>query len=665
MHRKPAQQFAVASLTVLLLPAVARAADPADNLAALKSMSLEDLGEIRVSTVVAASKYEQKTTEAPSSVSVVTQDEIKLYGWRNLSEILASLQGFYVSYDRNNAYLGVRGLSLGDFNSRVLLLIDGHRMNDNLTDSAGIGNEFPLDVSMIDRVEVIRGPGSVLYGNNAFFAVINVVTRSAAQVNGVEAAGEYSDNFGGKFNVNLGKAFTNGLSVLVSGAYYRSDGQPNLPYTPPPASGTPGWVSTNMDGEYYGSAFSTVKYGDFTLQGGFNRREKTDPTALQFTVPNDPRARSISDRSYLDLSWNHDFPDIVEVAARLYYDRYDLQTGNPFSNPLPPNFYLDTQSGEWWGAEVQLNKKIWDKHMISVGAEFRDDFRQHDDVMDNLGDHFIKDATRVSEGVFAEGDFALRDDLHFNGGVRYDQDGDFEPSFSPRLGLIYQPLEKSTFKALYGTAFRAPNFQEISDSNGQLHTPETIDSYELVYEQGIGGHLRSSLSAFYNQMDGLIVFQNGTYNNLDADTRGVEVAIDGLWPHGLRSRASYTWQQTQDLSGGGDFPDSPEHMVKFNLSVPVYLEKAFVSLELQYVNSRQTYYTDPNTAATVPGMDAAGYPTLNLTFFSRDIVKNLEFTAGIYNLTDENYADPASRYHVQDQIPQDGRSFRVKLAYRF
>ena len=141
--------------------------------------------------------------------------------------------------------------------------------------------------------------------------------------------------------------------------------------------------------------------------------------------------------------------------------------------------------------------------------------------------------------------------------------------------------------------------------------------------------------------------------------------MEGVWTNGFRSRASYTLQRTENLSEGGGFPDSPEHMIKLNLSVPVVKEKVFASLEFQYVSSRHTVYTDPNTAATVPGVDTPGFPTVNFTLFSKDIVKNLEVSASIYNLLDQSYADPASRYHLQDQIPQDGRSFRLKLAYRF
>jgi outer membrane receptor for ferrienterochelin and colicins len=678
MHRKSALKSALTGLSVALFAAFARADENAANLAALKSMSLEDLGEIKVNIVVTASKYEQKTTEAPSSVSVVTQEEIKLNGYRTLADILGSLQGFSVTYDRNNAYVGVRGLSLGDFNSRVLLLIDGHRMNNNLTDSADIGNEFLLDADLIDRVEVIRGPGSVLYGNNAFFAVINVITRKGGQVNGVEASGEYGEFDTFKFRVTAGKAFTNGVSLLLSGSYYNSEGADLLGYNLPPGLAlNPGnqtgqQVSTNMDGENYGQFFASIGYGEFALEGGYDRREKVDPTAYNFTTFDDPRARAVAERSYADLKFTHEFPDIADLTARVYYDRYDTKTGYPlYAAPAPTFFYQEVESGEWWGAELQLNKKLWQKHQLSVGAEYRDDFQQNDQLFDENGNPFGSGlhATRQSYGVFAEGDFVLRDDLHFNAGARYDQVGDFDPAVSQRLGLIYRPFEKSTIKALYGTAFRAPNFQEIIYSYYTLKNPETIDSYELVYEQGIGEHLRSSVSGFYNRLNNLIVFENGLYENLNAETRGMELALEGTWAKGVRARASYTLQRTDNITDGGSFPDSPEHMVKLNVSVPVFKENLFASLEVQYVSSRHTVYTDPNVghngSLNFPGADTDGFPTVNFTLFSKDIVKNWEVSASVYNLLGENYADPATRFHLQDQIPQNGRTFRLKMTYRF
>ncbi len=154
--------------------------------------------------------------------------------------------------------------------------------------------------------------------------------------------------------------------------------------------------------------------------------------------------------------------------------------------------------------------------------------------------------TRQSYGVYAEGDVELLKQLHLNAGGRYDQYGDFQPAWDPRVALIYDPFEKSTFKAIYGTAFRAPNFLELSDPRFQNISPENITSYELVYEQGIGRNLRSTVSGFYNKMDDLIVFQNGKYSNINAESQGVELGLEGNWAWGLRGRASYTLQDAEN-----------------------------------------------------------------------------------------------------------------------
>src|SRR5580692_11900059 len=139
----------------------------------LSEVSLEELSNIQV---YSASKHMQNASEAPASVTVVTADEIQKYGYRNLADILRSVPGFYVTYDRDYTFVGVRGFGrLGDWNSRILVLIDGHRINNNVLGQAMLGNEFLVDVDMIDRVEIVCAPSSSLYGANAFFAVINVI----------------------------------------------------------------------------------------------------------------------------------------------------------------------------------------------------------------------------------------------------------------------------------------------------------------------------------------------------------------------------------------------------------------------------------------------------------------------------------------------------------
>jgi iron complex outermembrane receptor protein len=635
----------------------------------LTELPLEALMEVEVPKVYGASKIEQKTTEAPASITIVSADEIKKYGYRTLADILASAPGFFVSYDRNYAFLGTRGVSLGDFNSRVLLLVDGHRVNNNLTDGAYIGPEFILDIDLIDRVEIIRGPGSVLYGNNAVFGVINVITRQGKQLNGTEVSGEYGSFDTYKARVTYGKLFTNGVQLMLSGTYYDSGGQDRLFYkefnTPAQNNG----VAQNLDGGSLESFFGSLGYRDFALEGAFINREKQNPTAQFSTTFNDPRLRTTDQQGYATLKYAHSFPEVVDVTAKIYYDGYVHKIGYPQSLVIGTNvvfsaFSTEKDVGEWWGAELQLNKRLWERHVVTLGAEYRDDFRQEQQIS---GQNPIT-RTRQSYGIYAQGDFALLTNLHLDGGVRYDQYSDFDPAIDPRVALIYNPFEKSTFKFIYGAAFRAPNFSELSDPRFQAIKPEEITAYELVYEQQIGQHLRSSITGFYNQMNNLIVFNSGSFTNFNAETEGLEMALEGFWANGTRGRVSYSLQDTRDHSVGWDMPDSPTHLIKLNLSVPLVGDKLFAGAEFQYTSTRLSLHNTTDASGqplTVQGADAAGYGILNLTLFSQNFIKNLEFSASLYNVFDRKYSDPASHFHQQDTIEQDGRSFRVKLTYRF
>jgi len=648
----------------MFLVLAARAAETTSDQkpSGLADLSLEALMEIEVPKVYGASKIEQKATEAPSSITVITSDEIKRYGYRTLADALQSVQSFHVSYDRNYAFLGARGVSLGDFNDRMLVLVDSHRINNNYNDGAFIDTAFLLDLDLIDRIEVIRGPGSVLYGNNAFFGVINVITRQGKQLNGAEVSGAFGtfDTYQGR--VSVGKLFTNGVQLLLSGTLYDSDGAERLFYKEFNAPTNNNGVAQNMDGDSFRSFFGSLNYRDFTLAGAFNRREKVNPTAIYapFTVFNDPRLRTTDEQSYTSLKYVHSFPEVVDVTAQVYYDRYDHEIGYPSA----ATFVTEKDVGEWWGAELQLNKRLWDRHIVTLGAEYRNDFLQEQSV----SGQDPKIGGRQSHGVYAQGDFAVLTNLHFNGGVRYDQYGEFDPAFNPRLALIYNPVEKSTIKALYGTAFRAPSFYEITTSDHVLE-PEGITSYELVYEQEIGRHLRSSISGFYNQMNDLLVFSSGTFTNFDAETKGLELALAGSWTNGIRGRLSYSLQETRNHSLAWEMPDSPTHLVKCNLSVPLYRDKIFAGVEFLYTSNRRSLDNTVDKVTgqplTIQGENAAGFGIVNLTLFSQNLVKNLEFSASVYNLLDRKYADPASTFHTQDTLERDGRSFRIKLTYRF
>src|SRR3984893_17325777 len=192
--RWPAARQAPVSviLSLLLLlnttPALAQNKGDTPN---LLDMSLEDLMAVEIDSVYGASGFTQKVTEAPASITIITSEEIQKHGYRTLADILRNVRGFYVTYDRNYSYLGVRGFGLpGEYNNSIALLADGHRLNDNIFDGALIGTEFPVDVDLIDRVEIIRGPNSSLYVASAFLAVINVITKRGRDLSKVNVAGE-------------------------------------------------------------------------------------------------------------------------------------------------------------------------------------------------------------------------------------------------------------------------------------------------------------------------------------------------------------------------------------------------------------------------------------------------------------------------------------------
>jgi outer membrane receptor for ferrienterochelin and colicins len=624
---------------------------------------------IKMEVVEAASRFRQPIAEAPSSVTIISSDEVKKYGHRTLADILESVPGLYVSYDRNYSFLGIRGFSLGDFNNRVLLLLNGHRMNNSLSDSAFIGTEFLLDVDLIERVEIIRGPGSSLYGNNAFFGVINVITREGAKFpgHGVEVSGEAGSFDTYKGRVTYGKLFKNGIQVLFSGTIYESEGQDRLFYkefnTPAQNNG----IAEDADTDSFKSVFGSMAFKDFTLEGGFITREKRNPTAQFLTDFNDRRLQTTDDRGYVTLKYFHQFEEIVDVSAKVYYDHHDFEINEPFSGVL----YRDAQQADWWGTELQLTKRIQDKHTFTLGGEFRDDFRQEERFFNVTNGVVSRDLhrSRQNHGVYFQGDVAIITNLHLNAGVRYDQYGDFDPTFNPRVALIYNPVDKTIFKAIYGTAFRAPNFFELSDQRNQDIMPETISTYALVYEQGIGKHLRSSVAGFYNQIEDLIAFNSAPghqrFENLSgAEAKGVEFALEGSWRAIIRGRASYTFQHTEDSDTGRVLTDSPAHLGKLNISVPVWQDKIFAGLEFLYVSSRTTTHLTPLGTAE-PGEDAKGYGLVNFTLFSQNLLKNLDLSASIYNILDKHYDDPSTPFHRQDLIEQDGRSFRVKLTYRF
>lgn len=348
----------------LIIASIAYSGEVPRNPSDLRKLGLDELMEIEVATVYSASKYEQEVNDAPSSISIVTADEIKKYGYRTLADILRSIRSFYITYDRNYNYLGIRGFNRpGDYDTRVLLLVDGHQINDNLYDSAAIGTQFPVDVDLVDRIEIIRGPSSSLYGGNAFFGVINIITKGGRDLKGFEISGA-AGSFGAyQGRLSYGNKFQNGLEVILSGTVYDSKGQRRLFFEEFDSPTTNNGIADHVDSDKNYSFFTKLSLGDFTLEGVYASREKRDPTGSFGTVFNDPHNRTTDTYGYLDLRYEHDFSNQLELSTRLYYNSfyyhgdYMYDKAKLGENPLLV-INRDTGHGTWWGRITDYEKDI-------------------------------------------------------------------------------------------------------------------------------------------------------------------------------------------------------------------------------------------------------------------------------------------------------------------
>jgi outer membrane receptor protein involved in Fe transport len=632
----------------------------------ISEYSLEQLGQI---TVYSASKHMQAAAEAPSSVTVITAEEIQLHGYRTLADVLKGVRGFYVSYDRNYSYVGVRGFNRpGDYNTRILLLVDGHRINDNIYDQAMVGTEFPLDIDLISRIEVIRGPSASLYGSNAFFAVINVITRKTPELSGWELSFEPGSFNTYKGRVSHGGSFK-GAKVVFSGSLYDSAGQ-TLYFPEYNHPDTNHGIVRNADYDRYADLFLTADFHHFTLQALDGWREKWIPTGAYGTTFADPRTRSIDQHQYIDLRYRNSFAS-WELAARSYYDRYGYDGYWPFPQA---SLNVDYARGQRWGSELQLSRTLARNHHLTLGAEFRDNLQQDQKNYDVAPGFVYVDDQRTSwmGAGFVEDEYAVTHRLSLNAGLRYDHYTRYGGSGNPRVGLIYHPFPETSLKLLFGTAFRVPNVYEAyygsSDAglsgyilNPRL-APESMKNLEAVWEQELTPRLRISTNVFRSYINDLISLEEEPntgeliFQNVDqARSTGIEFEANGQLQNGLKGGLSYTYVETEDRTTKQIMVDAPRHVAKLNLTAPLVKQSLLAGADAQYVDARRT----------LAGSQAPGFPIFNLTVLGHLGNRHLDVSASIYNLLDRRYFDVAPPGDKEDVIRQDGRNFRVKLIWRW
>ena len=638
------------------------------------SDTLEQLMNTEVTTVTGASKYQQELTDAPASVSIVTSDDIRKGGYRTLAEVLNSVRGFYVTYNRAYSFVGLRGFSpLGDYGTRLLLLVDGHRLNDAVYEQAPVGADFPVDLDLVDRIEVIRGPGSALYGTNAFLAVINVITRNGKDLKG----GELSTS-GGSYNAWTGRGtgggkLKSGVDLLFSGSYRDSAGKQHLSF--PEYAATNNGTAQGLDGESSWDLLTKVAWKDFSLLLLHQNRDKTVPTASYYSIFNDPGEKTTDRHTLAGLSYNR-HTGWADLNARLTYNRYEYDGDYPLDNAGVRTLNRDLTVAEWVGSDLYASKSFGD-HMLTLGMEHRWQFTEQQrnfDVTPVPATVLDDNHTNVVQGYYLQDEYHILDNLILNAGLRFDHYDNFGGTTNPRAALIWKPQNATVLRLSYGEAFRAPNAYERSYSdqvgikgNPNLR-PEKIRTLELGWDQFIGNNLKTTATGYYSRItdqldqvidpaDGFAVFTNKSL----LESKGLELQAEGKWESGFSGRLSYCYQVTKRQEGGQVPANSPASLVKGSITAPLPLKKSFATLETVYSSSRQ------NAA----GEKIDGAAIVNLTLLSRDLLEGLDLSASVYNLFDTRYAMPVGPEQTNSlgeslrSIQQDGITFRFKATYRF
>jgi outer membrane receptor for ferrienterochelin and colicins len=528
-------------------------------------------------------------------------------------------------------------------------------------------------VDLILRVEVIRGPNSSQYVASAFLGVINIVTKRAPDLPKVTVAGEAASYGTYQGHVSYGDTFSNGLQILLSGSYYDSHGQDQLFIKEFDNPATNNGIAVNADGDEFQQLFANVSWGGFTLQGVYGSRDKGIPTAPFGTVFDVTDTRTVDVRSYFDLTYKRQLGRGWNFTSRTYYDLsnndgtyiYDYSASGGPSRVLNRNF----AHGKWWGEELTVAKQVFHTHRLSAGAELRDNIQQAQgnyDVQPFV--QYFNDSRRSTVvSVYAQDEIHLRSNLILNLGIRYDRYSLFGGTTNPRAALIYTPWEETHLKVLFGQAFRPPNLFELvynapgNEANPSLR-PETVKTTEFVWEQYFANHFRTTASAFYYPIRSVISEQidpitgNAFFGNAGSlNLRGLEFSLSRTLPGGLDSTVSYSFQDAEDPSTRMPVTNSPKHLVQASLSIPIVKKKVFASTDLQFVSKR----------VTLTGGYTGAYIVPNFTLFTRNVLEGWEISASLYNGINQRYADPAGNGLPENTIVQDGRTFRIKVGYKF
>ena len=656
-----------------------------------RDVTVQDGRELRVEVtltqaeeVTAASRSTEDVSEAPSSVTIIPERELRALKYPTIVEALRGVPGVYAWNDRSYQAIGFRGLGrLGSYGNRVLVLVDGHPLNDDWLGSSYVGYDARVGLEDVERIEVVRGPGSVLYGTNAFSGVVNVVTRKPTSKGGeIGLSTAESGVARGRVraNVPLGKDSGLWTSAAIARGAGRNFYFPELDQT---ARGADGFEAGTLEGRYYRKWLSAAWY----LQSHHKRL----PSGEYDTLLGDSRTEQTDSRGSLELKAEPRWSDVFSTMTRVHVNHYRFDGGYA-RLPADGGLERDTFRGSWLGAEQRVELRPSDAVKLTVGVEGQLHVEVKERARDESGS-FLDDEHPYQVGAaYALLDLKPNERIHISAGARLDAYSTFGRSLNPRAAVVAAPYTGGNSKLMFGKAFRAPSVYELYYNDGgftQVQSPnigpESIYSAELEHTHRFSPTISGTAAAFCNYTRDL-VSTAGQGDEADplhylnerapVATVGAEFGLRRDWRQGYMLALSYSVQRSRFLNGTAlssllsferspDFrrvANSPEHLGSIKGALPLLGRAVTLASRLSLESGR---YDRNERRGDDPQTKTGAFAVWDIVVTGREARHGFSWAAGVYNAFDWRYSAPVSVEFPQRVIAQDGRSFLFSAELAF
>ncbi|MEW6983729.1 TonB-dependent receptor plug domain-containing protein [Colwelliaceae bacterium 6471] len=650
--------------------------------------------------------------KAPSVASVITAQDIKNMGARNIVEVLDTVPGLHAS--RSGQSLApefwFRGIST-TYTPQTLFMINGTSTKSVVRgDNHTKWGEFP--VHSIERIEIIRGPGSALYGADAFSGVINVVTKKNNQkasnevgakigsFNSKNAWANYFFSLGSwQLSTNLEFLASDGFEGTIERDTQSAFDQVGASFGAPAASLAPGRISVSFQSI---DVFLSAENDIFNIEVGIQERANLG-TGQGATEALDTYGESSGYKHIFSAATKEQTiaPELFISAKASYYGSSqeivkDLHLFPPgaFFGAFPdgfigsPSWEEETTHIEFTSRYAGLEKsdiilgmgyERQNLYQVTERKNFNADFTPRAGGLEDVSDTsevYMPEADRESHYLYLQGITQLAPDWELTAGARYDNYSDFGSTFNPRIALVWSTSLKLTTKLLYGAAFRAPSFAELLTVNNPVSLgnpslkPETIDTIELAFNYKHSPELSLNFNLYHYEIDDLITFvqngDNGTATGQNQGQRtgnGFEAGLMFKANTDLTMHANIAYTKAKDDLVNKDVGEYP--------SLQAYFRSEWTVNNQLNLNTQITFVGDRDR---VPGDNR---PTLNdytavsisakYQFTDNDLVAELTIT----NVFDEDIREPSSpgttlgQINIPNDLPQAGRSILLGVTKSF